>query len=48
MKAKEVIRIGRKRETRAFECGVEERFAFFVFVLGEFDDKDRVLRRQAD
>src|SRR6266513_5164182 len=37
-----------KTEARAFEGSVEERFAFLVFVLGKFDDKDRVLRGQAD
>src|SRR6266576_2917507 len=37
-----------KTEARAFEGSVEERFAFLVFVLGKFDDKDRVLRCQAD
>src|SRR6266496_3672009 len=29
-----------KTEARAFEGSVEERFAFLVFVLGKFDDKD--------
>ena len=37
-----------KTQTRAFQRRVEQRFALFVFVLGEFDDEDRVLRGQSD
>ena len=32
----------------AFERGVRQRLSFFEFVLGELDDQNRVLRRQAD
>ena len=35
-------------QTRALKRGVDEWFAFFVFVLGEFDDKDRVFSGQSD
>ena len=35
-------------QTRAFERGVEQRLALFVFVLGELDDQDRVFRGQTD
>ena len=35
-------------QSRAFERGVEQRFAFFVFVLGEFDDQNRIFRGQTD
>src|SRR5204863_141874 len=30
-----------------FQCGIEERFSFFVFVLGKLDDKDGVFRGEA-
>src|SRR2546430_4111018 len=39
---------GSQAQARAFERGVEQRFAFFVFVLGKLNNKDRVLRSQTD
>ena len=35
-------------QPRAFECGVGQRSSIFVPVLGELDDQNCVLRRQAD
>ena len=32
----------------SFERGIRQRLSFFVFVLGELDDQNRVLCRQAD
>ena len=48
MKAKEVIRIGRKPQPRAFQRRIEKRFAFFVFGLGEFDNENGVFRGETD
>jgi len=39
---------GAQSQARAFERGVDKRFAFFVFVLCEFDDQDRVFGGQTD
>ena len=48
MKAIEVIRIGRKRRCTASQRRLDQVLALRVQVLGELDDQDRVLRRQAD
>ena len=48
MKAIEVIRIGRSRMRAGFDRGVDDRQALLAQLLGELDDQDRVLRRQAD
>ena len=48
MKAKEVIRMGRSRMRRAGLRRVGQGFAVFILGLGEGDDEDGVLRRQAD
>ena len=48
MKAKDVIRIGRRRKLRAFERGIDQRFAFLVFGLGKFDNQDGVFGRQTN
>ena len=48
MKANEVIITGRKRSARAFGRGLQQRDAVLALLLGELDDQDAVLRRQAD
>ena len=48
MKAKAVIRIGRRRSRAPRQRRVDERLALLVLVLGELDDQDGVLGRQAD
>ena len=48
MKAKLVIRIGRKRIARRFHRRVDDRGPALLRLLGEFDDQDRVLRGQRD
>jgi hypothetical protein len=47
MKAKDVIRIGRKRP-RPFDRGVENAYALRVPLARHLDDQDGVLRRQRD
>ena len=48
MKANEVIRIGRSRMRPASTRGLEDRQAALAQLLGELDDQDRVLGREAD
>ena len=48
MKAKAVIRIGRSRSFAADSAASIEALALLVLHLGELDDENRVLRRQAD
>ena len=48
MKAKEVIRIGRKRKRAPSSAASSKRFAFFVFGLGEFDNQNGIFRGEAD
>ena len=48
MKAIEVIRIGRKRKRHASMAASIGDMPFVLFLLGEFDDQDRVFAREAD
>src|SRR4029434_1858713 len=48
MKANDVIRIGRRRKLSAFERGDDQLFTFVHARLRELDDKDGVLRSEAD
>ena len=48
MKANDVIRIGRSRSRDASSVASTERLPFLVQLLGELDDQDGVLARQAD
>ena len=47
MNAKEVIRIGRRRRRQASSTAASGFEAFLLFILGELDDQNRVLTRQA-
>ena len=48
MNANDVIKNRTKPQAGAFQRCVSQRFAFFKFVFGEFDDQNRVLCRQAN
>ena len=48
MKAKDVIRIGRRRSLEPSTAASRICDAFLAFHLGELDDEDGVLGRQAD
>ena len=48
MNANDVIRIGRRRSRAPSSAASVKRLPFLEFVLREFDDQDRVLRRQPD
>jgi hypothetical protein len=48
MNANEVIRIGRRRRRAPSSAASASGLPFLEFVLGELDDQNRVLGRQAD
>ncbi len=48
MKAKAVIRMGRKRRLRSGQRSLEQGCALVVLHLGELDDQNGILGRQAD
>ena len=48
MKANDVIKIGRNRSRDASSVASKHGLALFVQLLGELDDQDRILARQAD
>ena len=48
MNANEVIRIGRSRSRQASTTASVDVPPLLLLLLGEFDDQDRVLRRQSD
>ena len=48
MKANDVIRIGPQPDAAGLDRGVEDRQAALAQLLGELDDQDRVLGREAD
>ena len=47
-KARPVIRIGRKRKRAGLDRRLDQRLALRAQILGEFDDQDGVLGREAD